>query len=348
MAIITYIEALNQALKEEMQRDERVVIWGEDLISMNGVFGQTKDIYDEFGGDRIKDTPICEQAIAGMAMGAAYRGLRPIGVFMNAGFSLCAFDTVFLKLGCIAGSLGGGSSNTGVHGYRISMPVVLYGVVGGQRDDNDHGMSPEALYMHAPYLKIVMPSTPYDVKGLMKTAIRDDYPVIFADHTWCFFMGHKDGEIIRSREAGSQEVPEKEYLIPFGKADIKRQGSDVTLVTYSFMVHVALAAAYNLAKEGISVEIVDVRTIVPLDVEAIIASAKKTGRLLIVHEAMKRGGSAGEILWRVHEEAPDLVRSLKSFKRLAAKNLPMNTHYGPRLVPSVDTVTDTVKGMMNT
>ena len=327
MAVINYVGAINQALKEEMRRDERVVIWGEDMISLNGVHGQTKDIYDEFGGDRIKDTPICEQAIAGMTIGAAQRGLRPIGVFMNWGFGLCAFDGVFLQLGC--------------KGH--SWPVVLYGVIAGPGEDNDHGMSPEALLIHAPYLKVVMPSTPYDAKGLFATAIRDDGAVMFLDHAWCFYMGHKDGAI--ERGANTQEVPEEEYLIPFGEADIKREGSDITLVTYSFMVHPALAAAHNLAKEGINVEVVDLRTIVPLDVDAIVKSAKKTGRLLIVHEAMKRGGVAGEIAFRVQEEAPDLLASLKTpIRRLAAKNMPlMGT---PVLVPSAETIAATVKEMV--
>ena len=330
MAVLNYVGAINQALKEEMRRDDGVVIWGEDMISMNGVHGQTRDIYDEFGGDRIKDTPICEQAIAGMTVGAALRGLRPIGVFMNWGFGLCAFDGVFLKLGC----------------QGRNWPVVLYGVVAGPAEDNDHGMSPEALLIHAPFLKIVAPSTPYDAKGLFKTAIRDDNPVMFLDHAYCFYMGHKDGEIQRSAEAASQEVPEEEYLIPFGEADIKKEGSDVTLVTYSFTTHIALAAAHGLEKEGISVEVVDLRTLVPLDVEAIVKSVKKTGRLLIVHEAMKRGGVAGEIMFRVNEEAPDVVASLKSpFRRLAAKNLPLRAG-GRALVPSVESIAATVKEMV--
>jgi len=329
MAVINYVGAINQALKEEMRRDERVVIWGEDMISLNGVHGQTKDIYDEFGGDRIKDTPICEQAIAGMTIGAAQRGLRPIGVFMNWGFGLCAFDGVFLQLGC--------------KGH--SWPVVLYGVIAGPGEDNDHGMSPEALLIHAPYLKVVMPSTPYDAKGLFATAIRDDGAVMFLDHAWCFYMGHKDGAI--ERGANTQEVPEEEYLIPFGEADIKREGSDITLVTFSFMVHPALAAAHNLAKEGISVEVVDLRTLVPLDVETIVKSTKKTGRLLVVHEAMKRGGIAGEIIFRVQEEAPDLLASLKTpFRRLAAKNLPLDAAFGPMLVPSAETIAAAVKEMV--
>ena len=335
MAVMTYIEALNQALKEEMRRDERAVLWGADLVSMNGVHGWTKDIFDEFGGDRIKDTPICEQAIAGMTMGAAYRGLRPIGVFMNAGFSLCAFDGVFLKLGCQGVSALG----------DLTVPVVLYGVIAGPIEDNDHGMSPEALYAHAPFLKIVMPSTPYDVKGLMKSAIRDDGPVMFLDHAWNFYQGQKDGKIERGREVASQEVPEEEYIIPLGKADIKREGSDVTLVTYSFQVHNSLAAAYNLEKEGISVEVVDLRTLVPLDVETIVKSVKKTGRLLIVHEAMKRGGIAGEIAFRVTEEAPDVVASLKTpVRRLAGKNLPLMRN--PLLVPSAETIAAAVKEMV--
>jgi len=329
MAEISYVDAINQALKEEMRRDERVVIWGEDMISMNGVHGQTRDIFNEFGGDRIKDTPICEQAITGMALGSAHRGLRPIGVYMNAAFGLSAFDGMFLQLGCSGSGL----------------PVVLYGVIAGPREDNGHGMSPEALCIHAPYLKVVMPSTPYDAKGLFKTAIRDDCPVVFWDHAWCFYMGNKDGAI--ERGVNVQEVPEEEYLIPFGEADIKREGADITLVTFSFMVHQALAAAYNLAKEGISVEVVDLRTLVPMDVDTIVKSAKKTGRLLIVHEAMKRGGIAGEIMWRVMENAPDLIPSLKTpVRRLAAKNLPLNATYGPMYVPTADNIAAAVKEMV--
>jgi len=330
MAVMNYVGAINQALKEEMRRDDSVVIWGEDQISMNGVHGQTRDIYDEFGGDRIKDTPICEQAIAGMTVGAALRGLRPIGVFMNWGFGLCAFDGVFLKLGC----------------QGRNWPVVLYGVVAGPAEDNDHGMSPEALLIHAPFLKVVAPSTPYDAKGLFKTAIRDDNPVMFLDHAYCFYMGNKDGEIQRGAEVASQEVPEEEYLIPFGEADIKREGSDITLVTYSFMTHVALAAAHNLAKDGINAEVVDLRTLVPLDVDTIVKSAKKTGRILIVHEAMKRGGVAGEIAFRVTEAAPDVVTSLKTpMRRLAAKNLPLRGG-GRALVPNPDSIAETVKEMV--
>ena len=307
MALVTYIEALNQALKEEMRRDDNVVMWGIDLISMNGVYGHTQGIYDEFGADRIKDTPIVEQAIAGMAMGAAMQGLRPIGVYMNAGFMLCAMDGLFLKIGCTGAGL----------------PIVMYGTTGGY--DEDHGMSPEALFIHAPYWKIVLPSTPYDVKGLMKTAIREDDPVLFLDHSSVTSnaYGTSYSSIEGSTDPGDsrQEVPDEEYLIPFGVADIKREGSDITLVTFSSMVHLSLQAASALAKDGISVEIVDLRTLVPMDVATVVESVRKTGRLLVVHEAMERGGVAGEITYRVFEEAPDLLRSLKApFRRLAAKN----------------------------
>ena len=338
MAVLTYIEALNQAFKEEMRRDERVVMWGEDIVSMNGVFGHTAGIFDEFGPDRIKDTPIVEQAIAGMCIGAAHRELRPIGIFMMSGFTLCAFDGLFLKIGCNGSDL----------------PIVIQATICGPREDMDHGMSPEALYMHAPYWKVVVPSTPYDVKGLMASAIRDDHPVIFFDHTSAMFSGYSDGTLYTPSQEGSiirggnkQEVPDEAYLIPFGCADIKREGADVTAVTYSFMVHYALAAANSLEKEGISVEVVDLRTLVPLDVPSVVESAKKTGRLLIVHESMKRAGPAGEIAFRVMEEAPELWKSLEMpIRRLAAKNLPLAGRTDWNITPSTDNIVAAVKDMV--
>jgi pyruvate dehydrogenase E1 component beta subunit len=340
MAILTYIEALNQAFKEEMRRDERVVMWGEDLVSMNGVYGFTAGIHDEFGDDRIKDTPICEQAIAGMAIGAALRGLRPIGVFMNSGFTLAAFDGLFLKIGCTFAPAG--------------LPLVMQASIAGPREDMDHGMSPEALYCHSPYWKVVMPSTPYDVKGLMKTAIRDDWPVLFLDHSAAMFAGYSDGSLYTPYQDGKimlggnkQEVPDEEYLIPFGQADVKREGSDLTLVTFSFMVHHALAAANTLSKEGINVEVIDLRTIVPLDVTTIVKSAEKTRRLLIVHEAMKRCGIAGEIAFRLQEEAPETMASLKTpCQRLAGKNLPLSARPDWDLTPNADSIAAKVKEMV--
>jgi len=338
MAILTYIEALNQAFREEMRRDERVVMWGEDLISMNGVQGQTRGIYEEFGSDRIKDTPICEQAITGMAIGAAYRGLRPIGFFMNAGFMLAAFDGLFLKIGC----------------RTANLPITMYGVIAGPTQESDHGMSPEALFAHAPYWKIVMPSTPYEVKGLVKSAIRDDHPVMILDHAAAMYSGYSDGTLYTPYTDGTimrggnrQEVPDEEYLIPLGEADVKRTGSDISLVTYSFQVHHALAAASILDKEGISVEVMDLRTVVPLDVRTIVESVRRTGRLLIVHEAMKRAGIAGEIAFRVAEEAPDVVASMKTpTKRLAAMNLPLARRPDWGLTPTTERIVSTVREMV--
>ncbi len=197
MAIVSYTEALNEAFEEEMRRDETVVMWGEDLFSYSGVMGHTGGIFEEFGGDRIKETPICEQAIAGMATGAAQRGLRPIGFFMNAGFMLCAMDGLFLKMGCIGNGL----------------PIVMCGTSGGPWDV-DHGISPEALFAHAPHLKIALPATPYDAKGLMKTAIRTDDPVMFFDHAACHNSGYSDGSSYTPSGQGSivaggnrQEIP---------------------------------------------------------------------------------------------------------------------------------------------
>jgi len=338
MAVLSYIEALNQAFKEEMRRDEKVVMWGEDLISMNGVMGQTQGIYDEFGGDRIKDTPICEQAIAGMTIGAAYRGLRPVGFFMHAGFMLAAFDGLFLKIGC----------------NPASLPITVHGVITGPTEDHDHGISPEALFAHSPYWKIIMPSTPYDVKGLVKSAIRDDCPVMILDHAAAMFSGYSDGTLYTPYTDGTimlggnrQEVPDEEYLLPLGEADVKREGTDVTLVTYSFQVHHALAAASLLDEESISVEVVDLRTVVPLDVKTIVESVRKTGRLLIVHEAMKRAGMAGEIAFRVAEEAPDVVGSLKTLtRRLAAKNLPLAHRPDWNLTPATESIAAAVREMV--
>lgn len=338
MAVVTYIEAMNQALKEEMRRDERVVMWGEDLISMNGVYGFTAGIHDEFGDDRIKDTPICEQAITGMAIGAARRGLRPMGVFMNSGFSLAAFDGLFLKIGCSGPGL----------------PLVMQMTIAGPREDMDHGLSPETLFFHSPYWKVVMPSTPYDVKGLLKSAIRDDWPVMMLDHSAAMFSGYSDGSLYTPYQDGNimpggnkQEIPDEEYLIPFGEADVKREGGDLTLVTFSFMVHHALAAANALSKEGIHIEVVDLRTIVPLDVDTMVKSGEKTGRILIAHEAMKRGGVAGEIAFRLQEDAPDMVASLKTpIQRLAAMNLPLSAQPAWNLTPNADSIVTKVKEML--
>jgi pyruvate/2-oxoglutarate/acetoin dehydrogenase E1 component len=211
--------------------------------------------------------------------------------------------------------------------------VCFAQVIGGAGKGADHALSPESLFMHSPGLKVVMPCNAYDMKGLLKTAIRDDFPVMFYTHREV---------MLRDREP----VPEEEYLIPFGQADVKREGTDVTIVTYSQMVHRSLEAAEELSKQGISVEVVDLRTLVPMDVETIVKSIRKTGSLLIVHEAMKRAGAAGEIAMRVIEAAPDVVKDLKHpIRRLASKNvaLPTNWRIENQLIPQVDDIVKAAK-----
>jgi len=326
MQKVSYGKAIQQATLEEMRRDDRVVVWGEDLVSMQGAFMETPGIYEEFGEDRIKDTPITENAIVQTAMGAALTGLRPIAYLMFAGFATLCLDTMVYEMGGLRQEFG----------YDGPMPLVINmrsGIGGGT--GAHHCGTTEAYLLHSAGLKIAMPSTAYDAKGLYKTAIRDDDPVIFITHGASSF-------------GPPQEIPVKEYLIPFGQADIKREGNDVTIVAYAGMVSKSLKAAETLSKEGINVEIVDLRTLVPLDVETIAKSVSKTGRLLIAHEAQKRGGPAGEIAMRVIEAAPDVMTSLKApIKRVAALNLalPYDQALTAACLPQVDDVVKAVKEM---
>lgn len=312
-------EAINAAFREEMRRDDRVVMWGEDVIAMEsptaGADLCTRGLFEEFGGDRIRDTPVVEAAIIETAIGAALAGLRPIAHVMTGGFQMGCFDPIFARLG------------TAYQEWKHPGPlpvVVMASVLGGAAKGADHALSPEALFMHSPGLKIVMPSTAYDTKGLLKTAIRDDFPVLFYTHREVMIREEKE------------PIPEEEYLIPFGQADVKRPGEDVTIVTWSGMVLRALAAAEELAEQGISAEVVDLRTLVPMDVDTVVDSVRKTGALLIVHEAMKRAGAAGEVAMRVTEAAPEVVSAMRTpIRRLAAKNvaLPTSLRIERRLVP---------------
>jgi pyruvate/2-oxoglutarate/acetoin dehydrogenase E1 component len=324
---INYISAIGAAIREEMQRDKTVAMWGEDLVSMRGAYGENPGMYEEFG-DRIMDTPIVEQAILATGMGAALTGTRPIVWIMTAGFLAIPFDGLFMEAGGLRQEFG----------YTGPMPLVVYcraGVGGGL--GAHHCATIEATLMHSPGLKIVMPSTPYDAKGLMKTAIRDDGPVVYIGYGPIYYRGR-------------QQIPTEEYLIPFGKADVKREGTDITIVVYSGMVPKALAAAETLSKEdGISAEVVDLRTLVPMDVDTIVKSVKKTGRLLIAHEAMKRGGAAGEIALRFTEAAPDVAMAMKTpIRRLGAKNvaLPRSRELEQLLIPHPKDVVKIVKEMM--
>ncbi|MDN5344283.1 MAG: acetoin:2,6-dichlorophenolindophenol oxidoreductase subunit beta [Clostridia bacterium] len=280
MAIKTYRDALREAMREEMLRDAMVFIMGEDVGVYGGIFGVTAGLRDEFGEGRVKDTPISEAAIAGAATGAAMTGMRPIAEIMFVDFTTIAMDQLVNQAAKWHYMSGG----------RIKVPLVLRTTTGiGRRTAAQHSQSLEAWHAHVPGLKVVMPSTPYDAKGLLKSAIRDDNPVVFIEHKMLY------------NEKG--EVPEGEYLVPLGKADIKREGSDCTIVATSLMVRRALAAAEALAGEGIDIELVDPRTIRPLDIETICTSVSKTHRLIIVHEACGFCGVGAEIATEVMEQA---------------------------------------------
>lgn len=281
MPVISYIDAVTQALMEEMRRDSCVFVLGEDVGVRGGVFRATVGLYEEFGPDRVLDTPLTESAIVGVGIGAAAYGMRPVAEIQFADFILPAFNQIVSEAARIR--------------YRSNgdwnVPMVIrapYG--GGVHGALYHSQSVEKLFTGVPGLKIVMPSTPYDVKGLLKAAIRDEDPVLFFEHKRCY-------RLIKG------EVPVEDYTLPIGKADVKREGSDVTVITYGLMVHYALQAAEKLEKEGISTHVLDLRTLIPLDKEAVLEAVKKTGKVLIVHEDNKTGGFGGEVAAVISEEA---------------------------------------------
>jgi pyruvate dehydrogenase E1 component beta subunit len=272
MREITYREAIREALREEMRRDERVFILGEDVADAGGVFKVTLGLLAEFGPTRVIDTPLSESAIVGAAVGAALMGMRPVAEVMFADFTTIAMDAIVNHAAKIHYLYGG----------ELSAPLVVRMAYGaGPKWGSQHTQSVESWLANVPGLTIVMPATPADAKGLLKAAIRTANPVIFLEHKMLY--GKKG------------EVPEGEYLVPLGKADIKRSGEDVTIVAMGMMVDRALAAARTLAEEGTSAEVIDLRSIQPLDEETILVSVEKTGRLVIVHEAPVRGGFGGEV-----------------------------------------------------
>lgn len=296
MKSITYGQAISEAMHEEMVRDSAVFILGEDMGVMGSVFGLTKGFMEEFGAHRVIDTPISENGFTGMAVGAAMRGLRPVVELMYVDFAPICLDPIVNQAAKMRYMTGG----------QIKIPLVIRAPGGaGRRNAGQHSQSLEALFAMFPGLKVIAPGTPYDAKGLLKSAIRDDDPVIFLEHKLLY--------------AKKGDVPEEEYVIPIGKADVKRSGSDVTIICYSRQVHFALDAAAELAKEGIDAEVLDLRTIVPLDWEAIEVSVKKTNRVVIVQEAAKRGGYAGEISAQIMESLFDYLDA--PVKRVAGKNV---------------------------
>jgi len=312
---IRYWQAIQEALREEMQRDPGVFVMGEDVGLYGGAYGATRDLFEEFGPERVRDTPISEATIGGAAVGAAMCGMRPVAEIMYVDFTPLAMDQIANQ----------GAKNRYMFGGKTIVPMVIRTEGGaGRCIAAHHSQSLEALWTHFPGIYVVMPSTPYDAKGLLKAAIRDDNP--------CMFIEHK---MLYSVEG---IVPEEDYVIPFGLADVKREGSDVTVVTYSRMVHRALEAAERLAAEGISVEVVDLRTLKPLDMETVAASVKKTGRVVGLSEAYKTGSFISELATRIQEELFDWLDG--PIVRVCAADVPvpMSEPLEDAAVPNVDRI----------
>lgn len=297
MPVITYLEAISQALREEMRRDPSVFLIGEDIGVFGGAFKVTRGFLEEFGEERVIDTPISESGFTGAACGAAIMGFRPVVEFQFADFIACAFDQIVnFAAKCY-------------YRWGIPVPVVFRGPSGGGfRGGPYHSQNPEAWFTHVAGLKVVQPSTPYEAKGLLKAAIRDNNPVVYLEHKHLYR---------RIRE----DVPDEDYEIPLGTADVKREGEDLTIVTYGAMVHMCLEVADRLAEEGAEVEIIDLRTLTPLDRECILASIRKTSRALVVHEAHLTSGFGGEVASIIAEEAFEWLDA--PVVRIGALDLPI-------------------------
>jgi len=296
MAVITYLEAISQALRDEMRRDENVILLGEDIAVFGGAFKVTVGFLDEFGEDRVIDTPISESGFTGAACGAAVEGLRPVVEFQFADFIACAFDQIV------------NYAAKNYYRWGIPMPVVFRGPAGGGfRGGPYHSQNPEAWFTHVPGLKVVQPSTPYDAKGLLIAAIRDNNPVIYFEHKHLYRRIKED-------------VPDEDYVVPIGVADVKREGTDLTVVTYGAMVHKSLAVAERLSREGAECEVVDLRSLSPLDRDTFLASVRKTSRELVVHEAQLTGGFGGEVAAIIAQEAFDVLDA--PVTRVAALDVP--------------------------
>jgi len=299
MALITMRQAITDALREEMQRDENVFIMGEEVGIWGGTYAVTRGFYDEFGEKRVRDTPISEMVIGGAAAGAAMNGLRPVAEFMTINFAFLALDAIVNHAAKVHYMFGG----------NIKCPVVFRAPGGGGRQlGATHSHTPDVIFAHFPGLKVVSPSTPYDAKGLLKSAIRTDDPVLFIEHATLYQV--------------RGEVPEGEdYTVPIGVSDIKREGTDVTIIAYAQGLQVALEAADNLSKEGIEAEVVDLRSLRPLDMGPVLKSFQKTFKAVIVEEGHRSYGIGAEIAARIQEEAFDYLDS--PIKRVAQHEVPL-------------------------
>jgi pyruvate dehydrogenase E1 component beta subunit len=325
MRTIAYRDALREAIREEMHRDERVYIMGEDIAGYGGTYGVSKGLFEEFGEKRVKDTPLAEEVIAGTAIGSALGGLRPIAELMTANFSLLASDQIINSLAKFRYMFGGQST----------LPVVIRmpGGGGAQRGAQ-HSQMLETMYAHIPGLKVVMPATPYDAKGMLKSAIRDNDPVLFIEHELLYNV--------------KGEVPDEgvEYTVPLNRGITRREGKDVTIVTFSRMVHISLQAAEELAKEGIEAEVIDLRSIRPIDLELVIDSVRKTNRVVVAEEGWKYYGTGQGIAALIYEYAFDYLDA--PIGQVAGKDVPMP--YAKNLeraaMPSRDDVIAAVKAIV--
>jgi pyruvate dehydrogenase E1 component beta subunit len=321
MKEVRYIWAINEALIEEMERDRDVVLIGEDVGQAGGSFGATRGLLGRFGAERVIDTPISEAAIVGLAAGAAACGLRPVVEIMFMDFMTVCMDAVVNQV----------AKMRYMFGNQYKLPIVIRTPAGGGLNAGpQHSQSLEAWFAHVPGLKVVMPSTPYDVKGLLKTAIRDDNPVLFIENKALHTM--------------KGNIPEDEYLIPIGKAEIKRLGTDVTIVAVSRMVHEAFRAGEMLADEGISAEVIDLRSILPWDKDMVFGSVSKTHRLVVVHEAVKSFGIGAEISASVSEQ---LIHELDApIARVGAPFVPVPFSLEKAYLPNAQNICSAVKAIM--
>lgn len=322
MPTLTYAQALNQALRQELRADPRVFLMGEDIGRHGGIFTVTKGLWEEFGADRVRDTPISESGFVGVGIGAAMAGLRPVVELLFMDFALVAADQIVNQAAKLRYMAGG----------TVSVPLVIRAQQGGGRGNGaQHSQSFESWFAQVPGLIVVAPATPHDAKGLLTSAMRANNPVIFIEHKLLYFT--------------RGEVPEAEYTIPIGKAEIRRAGKDITLVAYSRMLLTALQAAEELANIGIDAEVIDLRTIEPLDMDTILESVQRTRRLLTVHEAHANCGLGAELVARVYERAPRAL--VTPARRLGAKHVPIPVAepLENAVLPQVSDIVATVRGM---
>ena len=321
MAVMTYAKAINLTIEQEMTRDEKVFVLGEDVEKLGGVYGCTRDLYKKFGTDRIRNTPISENAIIGAALGAACAGMRPIAELMYWDFAFVCADQIFDQV----------AKTRYVFGSNAKVPLVIRGQQGtGRGNAATHSQSVESIFMHIPGLKVACPSTPAEAMGLLRTAIRDDNPVCFFEHKILY--------------ATKGEVPEDpDFCIPFGKADIKREGKDVTIVANLYYVHRALEAADELEKIGISAEVIDPRTLVPFDYDTVADSVKKTGRLIVVHEAHQNVGWGAQVVAEVSNRVFPYLDAAPVHIGAKACPLPFNVGLENAVIPSVQDIVDAAR-----